>query len=165
MTPMGVVDNLVSKLLSNRLFEEKGKGFSGMDIAAINIQRGRDHGIPGYNKYRQFCGLQRASSFAEFLPEIPQTHIDKLQLVYSHPDDVDLFPGLLVETKLQGAIVGPTLACLIGHQFRDLRTCDRFWYETGDTSLKFTADQLTEIRGQTLSALLCRNYDEPGKIQ
>ena len=38
--------------VANHLFEEVDKPKSGMDLVAINIQRGRDHGIPGYNKYR-----------------------------------------------------------------------------------------------------------------
>ena len=44
-----------------------------------------------------------------------------LQSVYKHPDDIDLFTGLLAETRLPGALTGPTLACLIGLQFKHLR--------------------------------------------
>ena len=44
-----------------------------------------------------------------------------MEKLYAHPDDVDLFTGLLSETKLAGALTGPTLACLIGLQFSHIR--------------------------------------------
>ena len=47
--------------------------------------------------------------------------------LYATPDDIDLFSGLISEKPLRGALVGPTLACLIGLQFRHLRQCDR-WF-------------------------------------
>ena len=40
----------------------------------------------------------------------------------------------------------------------------RFWYENGDELTRFSPGQLQEIRGATLSALLCRNCDQPGKM-
>lgn len=66
---------------------------------------------------------------------------------------------------LQGGLVGPTFACIIGIQFRQLRKCDRFWYESDDPNLKFTEAQLNEIRKSTLSKLVCENMDSPGDMQ
>merc|ERR1719391_1879856 len=112
MTPMETMDNRVTEEVVNHLFEERGKARSGMDLVALNIQRGREHGLPGYNKYRELCGLQRVSEFGFLQNEMSVDMIFRMQRVYKHPDDIDLFSGLLAETRLEGALVGPTLACL-----------------------------------------------------
>ena len=46
-----------------------------MDLAAINIQRGRDHGLLDYNSYRQVYGLDKHTSFDTITsnPEIAKT--------------------------------------------------------------------------------------------
>jgi peroxidase len=48
---------------------------------------------------------------------------------FSHVDDIDLFPAGIAERSLEGGLVGPTFACLLGRQFQDLRQGDRYWYE------------------------------------
>ena len=71
-----------------------------------------------------------------------------------------IFLGGLAETPLHGGLVGPTFACIIGIQFRNLRKCDRFWYENGNPLIRFTEAQLAEIRKITLSKVICENCDE-----
>lgn len=35
----------------------------GLDLISINIQRGRDVGIPPYYKWREYCGLRPLTGF------------------------------------------------------------------------------------------------------
>ncbi|KRX48984.1 Peroxidasin -like protein [Trichinella murrelli] len=164
-TPAMAFDRFINQDLRNHLFEFKHEPFSGMDLPAINIQRARDHGIPGYNFYREVCGLKKAKNFQDLLDVIDQETIDDLKNLYKHVDDIDLFPGLISEKPLSGALVGPTLGCLIGEQMQRLRKCDRFWYENDISETKFTPGQLSEIRKMTMAKIICNNSKNIKKIQ
>ena len=54
------------------LFERR-PGFGG-DLAAININRGRDHGIPAYHKWREYCGLPGYSHSPEIIAALKATY-------------------------------------------------------------------------------------------
>ncbi|XP_048519800.1 uncharacterized protein LOC109542192 [Dendroctonus ponderosae] len=164
-TPMETLDQFITGEVTNHLFEDKKIPFSGIDLVALNIKRARDHGIPSYNNYRALCNLKRATKFEDLAREIPMEVIQRLKNLYASVDDIDLFPGGMAERPLQGGIVGPTFGCIIAIQFRQLRKCDRFWYENKDPVVRFTEAQLAEIRKITLAKTLCDNTDAYSDIQ
>jgi peroxidase len=138
------------------LFAETGK--FGKDLFAINIQRGRDHGLRSYNDYRKFFGMARASTFAE-LKDIPADLREKLSTVYAHVDDIDVYVGGLAEDHVDGGLVGPLFAHMMAAQFRDIKRGDRFYFENGACETIFTPAQLDELKKITLSSLLCTCTD------
>lgn len=54
--------------LSKFLF--RGSNPFGLDLASINVLRGRDHGIRAYNEYVEVTGHRKVSSFDEFGPGV-----------------------------------------------------------------------------------------------
>ncbi|XP_045497152.1 heme peroxidase 2 [Colias croceus] len=164
-TPMETLDQFITGEVTNHLFEDRKIPFSGIDLVALNIQRARDHGIPSYNNYRALCNLKRATTFEDLSREIPDEVIARFKRIYPTVDDIDLFPGGMSERPLQGGLVGPTFACIIAIQFRQLRKCDRFWFENDNPAARFTEQQLAEIKKTTLSKILCENFDILSDIQ
>ncbi|MCA9114007.1 MAG: peroxidase family protein [Planctomycetaceae bacterium] len=109
----------------NFLFGAPGAG--GLDLASLNIQRGRDHGLPDYNSLREAWGLQRVTSFAEIsTDEEIQTHLAEL---YDSVDSIDPWVGGLAEDHAhRGMSVGRLMAAIIRDQFERLRDGDRFYW-------------------------------------
>lgn len=155
--PSQSIDKEVDDEIWNKLF--RGSAKNGFDIVALNIQRGRDHGLPSYNKFRQLCNLTKLTSFAYLKSLTPQDVPGKLAQVYASVDDIDLYIGGLFEIPSKGASVGPIVSCLMAEQFSQLKNSDRFYYERGNLRSSFSAPQLTEIRKASLARLMCDNND------
>ena len=140
-----------------------------MDLASLNIQRGRDHGLAAYNIWREQCGLRRFQKWTDMTDVMTKGTIQRLSSAYEHVDDIDLFTGGISERPVVGGVVGPTFACILGQQFLNLRKGDRFWYENGGADAKypggFTSPQLQEIRKSSLSRVICNGLDDVGAIQ
>lgn len=49
------------------MFHSYSNGVEDQDLLAIDIQRGRDTGVPSYNTVRELCGFQKVRSFGEYL--------------------------------------------------------------------------------------------------
>jgi len=160
--PSEFQDNNFAEEVIDRLFDDGEMGF---DLVAINLQRGRDHGIPGYTNYRQICrvsGEQRkARRFSDLRSNISPDRIKLLRAAYADVADIDLFIGMVMEEPVKGAIVGETFLCLIGDTFARLKKGDRFFYDLRGQSGSFSADQLDEIRKVSLARLICDNTEIP----
>lgn len=134
-----------------------------LDLAAMNIQRGRDHAIPGYLEWRAHCNLSSASNFDDLAHVIKDPKVrQKLRSTYGHPGNMDVWLGGILEDQLPGAKVGPLFKCLLLEQFERMRDGDRFWYENPNT---FRKDQLDQIRRASLAKVLCDNADNVTRIQ
>ena len=122
--PMGKADRILVNEIRNHLMESKGFDRSGVDLGALNIQRGRDHGIRGFVAYESYCskdilerlsesgsstngGYKGITNFDDLKKRgFDQESIEKLQEVYKNVEDVDLFSGGLTEPSLPDALVG-----------------------------------------------------------
>ncbi len=65
---------------------DRGNQPTGGDLIAITIQRGREHGIPGYNQFREWCGLRKVTTFDELSNEmfVEVSYHRPLTLLSSH---------------------------------------------------------------------------------
>ncbi|KAG7190742.1 hypothetical protein KM043_006814 [Ampulex compressa] len=158
----------VTSQLTNHLFEDPMGNTTvpcGLDLVSLNIQRGRDHGLPGYTKWREHCGLGKAEGFSDLEGHFDPEALQQISALYESVDDIDLYTGALAELPKSGGIVGPTFTCLIADQFDRLQKGDRFWYEVPDQVHSFTDGQLRELRKTSLAKLICDCSDGITKIQ
>jgi hypothetical protein len=121
------------------------------DLASLNIQRGRDLGLPTYNELRETLGLQRAETFADISsdPEVAA----RLEQAYGDVDLVDLWVGALSEDPVEGGMVGELVATVLVDQFERLRDGDPFWSQNSD----LPQGELDALWSTTLSDVIERN--------
>lgn len=148
-----MIDRLMSDEITNKLAETTPG--NGWDQAALDIQTGRDHGLPTYVAWRQWCGLSVPENFTDLIDHSNEAQ-NLLEQIYMDVQDIDLWSGAVSETNVDGGRVGPTFACIIGIQAQELKTGDRFWYENRGRFL-FSPDELECIRNVSLSRIICDN--------
>ncbi len=141
------IDLLVIDDVRNFLFGGGGPGF---DLAALNIQRGRDHGLPSYNDAREAFGMPRARSFDEIAND-PRVAA-RLAAAYDHPDDVDMWVGCLSERPRRGSHLGALGSEILIDQFVGLRDGDRYWY-----TRVLTPREIASVERTRLSTIIRRN--------
>ena len=145
------LDNQVVEDVRSFLFGDPGDG--GLDLAALNIQRGRDLGVASYNDLREALGLERAESFDEVTSdsELAET----LEDLYGDVDLLDAWIGGLAEDAHGDSMLGELFYTVILDQFLRLRDGDPYWSENSGLSER----ELEKLWSTTLADIVERNGD------
>jgi hypothetical protein len=150
-TLMKKIDNQIIDDVRNFLFGSPTE-LNLLDLAALNIQRGRDHGIPGYNTVRERYGLLKKNTFSEITSN--KELQEKLETLYGSPNYIDPWIGALCEDHVADSAVGELISAILIEQFRRVRDGDRFWYENDKSLGTF---ELNIINNSKLSDVIIRN--------
>jgi hypothetical protein len=124
-----------------------------LDLAATNIQRGRDLGLPSLNQMRTVLGLTPYTTFAQISSD--GALVTALQTAYTNVNNIDLWIGGLSEDPAVGAMVGPTFQAIILDQMLRIRDGDQQWFE----NQPWSTNDLVWLRASTLSDIILRNTD------
>ena len=152
------VDTKVTNGIRNFLFGELGAG--GMDLAALNLQRGRDHGMPTYNEMRMAYGLSPVQSFADITRDRKVQR--RLKRLFGTVHDIDSWIGGLAEDHIRGGSVGELIYTALMDQFTALRDGDRYFY-TGDDELMDNpaVEAVIDLTRISLSEIIAENTSIP----
>ena len=151
------VDTFFVDDIRNFLFGNPGDG--GFDLVALNIQRGRDHGLPNYNETRGKLGLTPKTNFSEVTKSLELQK--KLADAHGNVDNMDVYIGGLAEDPVSGSMLGELFHKIVTLQFEALRDGDRFWYQH-----TLSQDELRKMEeeGTRLADIIRRNTDIGNEI-
>jgi hypothetical protein len=136
----------------------------GLDLGAINIQRGRGHGLPPYNEIRAAYGLPKVRDFDDITSN--ESVQQALRTAYQSVDNIDAWVGGIAEDHFPGANVGPLILAAMHDQFSRTRDGDRFFY-TRDRDLKQPfVRRVIDLNQVTLGRVIRQNTgaDTPNKM-
>jgi hypothetical protein len=126
-----------------------------IDLAAIDVLRDRERGVPRYNQFRRRFNFAPAERFEDFSND-PRV-VSDLRRIYRSPEDVDLMVGLYTETPPAGFAISDTaFRVFIVMASRRLKS-DRF-YTYDYRPEVYTKEGIDWIEGNTLSSVLLRHY-------
>lgn len=122
--------------------------FSRRDLAALNIMRGRDNGLPDYNTVRRYFGLPSVTNWTQINPRLytrkPEM-FEQLADLYEDLNNMDVYVGGMLESEYDRGRPGPLFRRIIKEQFERIRDADRFWFENSENSI-FSPEEIEEIK-------------------
>jgi len=160
-------DKFVSTETTDKLFAAPTQAF-GTDLVARNIQRGRDHSLPGYVEFWKEFGRQRGdprdiNCWSDKPKAISQANWDLLKTLYEHPRQIDLFVGGMAEEPAssgsagEAGLTGPTFNKIKALQFKALKNGDRYFFTHDNEAGSFSRNGQDTILGRKLADIICDN--------
>ncbi|XP_028398562.1 eosinophil peroxidase-like [Dendronephthya gigantea] len=170
------MDNEMAIGLTNELFQRDNR--EGLNLAALNMQRGREHGLPFYSDFLAECGRRFPELYPVNVTDVrsfdqinelfrPEVFVSIKEVYRNKPQATDLFTAGISEKPRNvnfrrarfddvDPILGPTFTCLLIDQFARLRDGDRFFYRNRGV---FTPKQLRSIEKRRFSDIICNNVN------
>jgi hypothetical protein len=128
-----------------------------IDLAAVDILRSRERGVPRYNQFRRLLQLPPAESFEDLTKD--RGTAAEIATVYGSIEDVDLTVGLYAEPLPAGFGFSDTaFRIFILMASRRLKS-DRF-FTTDFTSEVYTPEGIRWIADNDMSTVVVRHYPE-----
>jgi hypothetical protein len=126
-----------------------------IDLAATDVLRVRERGVPRYNDFRRLFHLKPAGSFEELNPK----HADELRRVYGDIERLDLMIGLYAEPLPKGFGFSDTAFRVFVLMASRRIKSDRFL--TRDfTPRVYTREGLDWVDETSMRAVLLRHFPE-----
>lgn len=127
-----------------------------MDLAAHDIMRCRELGVPRYTKFRELLHLRPVTTFEELTPNTEWR--EEIRRVYNNDiDSVDLIVGLFAEKPPEGFGFSDTAFRIFILMASRRLNSDRF-FTTDFTEDVYSKAGMDWIRDSTLSTVLLRHY-------
>ena len=141
-----------------RKFDKLGQPL--MDVAAIDIMRDRERGVPRYNRFRELIGKTRVKTFEE-ITSIPGVAAKIREIYRGDLDRVDLLVGLLSEDLPKGFGFSDTaFRIFILMASRRLKS-DRFFTDDFRPEI-YTEFGMDWIRNTNMKSILLRHVPKLG---
>ena len=163
------LDNLIVDGVRDFLFPA---GTGGLDLASVNIQRGREVGLPSYVTAYNRLGLRREFGRIRDFDDLTESGIFSEEVVavfeeaYDSVRDIDLWTGIIGEDALghvldlddptTAGLLGPVGNLIVSDQFRRARDGDPFYYENDLEHLELLSPGIGDT---TLSEIINRNTE------
>jgi hypothetical protein len=128
-----------------------------IDLAAIDVLRVRERGVPRYNQFRRLLHLKPFETFEE-MTETPE-QAEELRRIYGDVERVDTMVGMYAERKPEGFGFSDTAFRIFILMASRRLESDRFFTRDYRPEV-YTAEGLEWVESTTMRTLLLRHFPE-----